>query len=975
MRNYRKLTTNAEIRRKFAINMIIFMICAIGFGYAYLNTDMGIHGEIAVSRLKVTCSEGTYLSHASKSCSNCTAGSFCPGNTFSYHPLDNQGIITCPVGSYSLAVASSCTVCTNGKTTTSIGSTSCDSDCTNAAGASTWLSPSINGAEITNLCVIDTCRSGYTKNDNSCIANTYQVNLNNEDATTSGSTSVTVTYEAGVPTITPPTKRGYVFGGYYTEENGAGTQYIGSNGVGTNTWDLTSGTTLYAKWSPMTITCLAGEYLPADATSCTTCPEGSGCPGGDYSFNETTPQGAPQCSEGTYSGTTGASSCTACSGGTNSQVGATTCGETCSNSLHVSTWSTACNIASCDTGYENSNNSCVARTFSITLDNQNADIAGSTSVTATYNDSVPSITIPEKVGYNFGGYYTEINGGGVRYIKEDGTSAKDWDSTTIDTLYAKWTLKSVTCSSGEYLPKESITCSNCTAGNYCVGGTYNYSTVEDQGINSCAVGSYSLASSSSCTMCSGNTTSGVGQTSCNASCSNVTGVATWNTPSWNNNSPTNVCSIDTCSTGYTLGTNSCVANELNFSDQSLNINYSSSSQTDNVVGATNGTGSYSYSKKSGDSDITVSSNGEITIPAGKNSGGYSIVITATDTISGSIKDATYDITINKLNASCTINTSPTLTYPGSTTGNITYTCTGDGTLSVTSSDTTVITVGTIGDNSTELTALEIGSSTISVSRTAGTNYNAATAVTSQVTVTGSTYTITLDNQSATTAGSTSITATYGSQVPSITVPTKTGYDFGGYYTSTNGEGTQYINASGTSARNWDSTTIDTLYAKWTIVTRNCSAGQYLASGSTTCSGCPAGSYCPGGVYTYSTSGDQGKTACAQGSYSAANSSVCTACTGLTTSGTGQTSCNASCSNESNVSTWTTATWSANTVSNLCTISTCTNNSTAAYILDNNSCVRLTAGMLTYSNSASTNCSSSANQNSQCAIDELFGLFN
>ena len=79
-------------------------------------------------------------------------------------------------------------------------------------------------------------------------------------------------------------------------------------------------------------------------------------------------------------------------------------------------------------------------------------------------------------------------------------------------------------------------------------------------------------------------------------------------------------------------------------------------------------------------------------------------------------------------------------------------------------------------------------------------------------------TVTLNNQSATTAGTTSVTATYGKAMPSITVPKKTGHTFGGYYTGTNGSGTQYYTASGTSARNWDKTANTTLYAKWTPLT-------------------------------------------------------------------------------------------------------------------------------------------------------------
>ena len=141
------------------------------------------------------------------------------------------------------------------------------------------------------------------------------------------------------------------------------------------------------------------------------------------------------------------------------------------------------------------------------------------------------------------------------------------------------------------------------------------------------------------------------------------------------------------------------------------------------------------------------------------------------------------LTVNRANATCTINSTPTLTYPGSATGNITYTCTGDGTRSVTSSDTNAITVGTVGTTSTPLTAKKVGSSTISVSQAQGTNYNAATAVSSTVSATGTIYTITLNQQNGT-GGTSSTNATYGSSLPNITIPTKTGYTFKGYYTNT-----------------------------------------------------------------------------------------------------------------------------------------------------------------------------------------------
>ena len=79
--------------------------------------------------------------------------------------------------------------------------------------------------------------------------------------------------------------------------------------------------------------------------------------------------------------------------------------------------------------------------------------------------------------------------------------------------------------------------------------------------------------------------------------------------------------------------------------------------------------------------------------------------------------------------------------------------------------------------------------------------------------TAHTYMVTLDRQRGG-GGTASVTATYGSAMPSITVPTRTGYTFGGYYTGANGSGTQYYTASGASARTWDKTSAMTLYAKW-----------------------------------------------------------------------------------------------------------------------------------------------------------------
>ena len=65
-------------------------------------------------------------------------------------------------------------------------------------------------------------------------ANIYKVTLNNDGDT---SLVLDVTYDTIVPTITKPSKTGYTFGGYWTQANGQGTQYIDSDGKGRK-WNI-----------------------------------------------------------------------------------------------------------------------------------------------------------------------------------------------------------------------------------------------------------------------------------------------------------------------------------------------------------------------------------------------------------------------------------------------------------------------------------------------------------------------------------------------------------------------------------------------------------------------------------------------------------------------------------------------------------------------------------------------------------------
>ena len=77
-----------------------------------------------------------------------------------------------------------------------------------------------------------------------------------------------------------------------------------------------------------------------------------------------------------------------------------------------------------------------------------------------------------------------------------------------------------------------------------------------------------------------------------------------------------------------------------------------------------------------------------------------------------------------------------------------------------------------------------------------------------------TFKVTLDKAGGS-QGDDDVIVEYGKSIPTVVFPTKTGYKFNGYYTSSNGGGTKYINADGTSAKDYDFTSDETFYAYWT----------------------------------------------------------------------------------------------------------------------------------------------------------------
>ena len=79
-------------------------------------------------------------------------------------------------------------------------------------------------------------------------ANTYTVILNKQSSELSGTDSVSVTYGESMPEATAPSKKNYVFQGYFAEPEGGGTQYYDSDMNSVTNWDIAEGGTIYAYW-------------------------------------------------------------------------------------------------------------------------------------------------------------------------------------------------------------------------------------------------------------------------------------------------------------------------------------------------------------------------------------------------------------------------------------------------------------------------------------------------------------------------------------------------------------------------------------------------------------------------------------------------------------------------------------------------------------------------------------------------------
>ena len=144
--------------------------------------------------------------------------------------------------------------------------------------------------------------------------------------------------------------------------------------------------------------------------------------------------------------------------------------------------------------------------------------------------------------------------------------------------------------------------------------------------------------------------------------------------------------------------------------------------------------------KDGIKKLTLNKDYTIEYKDNINAGTGKVIITGKRNYSGS---TTKTFTINKATATCKINSVPTLKYPNSISGNLTYNCTGTGNITVASGNTNVITASKTSDTVVSLTAKTIGTSKITISQAESTNYTSAT-ISQDITVSAEEYTINFD---------------------------------------------------------------------------------------------------------------------------------------------------------------------------------------------------------------------------------------
>ena len=445
----------------------------------------------------------------------------------------------------------------------------------------------------------------------------------------------------------------------------------------------------------------------------------------------------------------------------------------------------------------------------------------------------------------------------------------------------KCVLNQVTCDAGKYLPMGTLTCTTCPAGSWCPGNqTFDFSTVIDQGINSCGTGKYCPAGAAAEQACPATYPNSDANSSLITQCYSNELDRPWTgtqntcpTPDNCAGATCNDCKIEPCK--YVAYSNADGTGDGTLKDGCA-INNASCDQTVDTVMALPGFVSNNESKTcdicpEGKSCAGGDSQPE-DCPAGKICTGG----TVTECPAGSYcPSGSTETTPCPEGAFCPAGSETPLTCPVNTDGsdeprdNIT-TCYQLCDLTVDDVDY----AQSLTPKSDRVYASEAGLYAVC-------EYELVCRVGYVDTIDSDTQlpfcqdmrrTVTLDDQKPTTpAGIKTVYLMTGgawyadpemtTQISGIEVPpTKTGYEFGGYYTAPNGQGTQIVDQASDFVVLALTGNTAKIYAYWIPGITTCAAGEYYTN-SVGCTSCLADNYCPGGDFR-TEGGTQGLNTCA-----------------------------------------------------------------------------------------------------------------
>lgn len=282
-------------------------------------------------------------------------------------------------------------------------------------------------------------------------ANTYSITFDKQGGT-GGTDSVLAAFDTAMPNADAPVRDGYTFLGYFDDVID-GTQYYDSSMQSMLNWDQPSDTTLYAQWA-------VNSYI-------VTFDKQSGT-GGTDSVVATYDMEMPDAEAPVRTGYSFEGYFDSTVGGTryyDSSMNSLVNWDKATDSVLYAHWS--------------------ANTYSVTLDLQGGT-GGTSRVTATYGQRMPSAIMPTKAGYDFNGFYTGLNGAGAQYYSSNMSSSRSWNIARDETLYAYWTVSDITASASPNSLSDIDSSKTATINVSGGSGNYSYAVTNNPSGVSCS---------------------------------------------------------------------------------------------------------------------------------------------------------------------------------------------------------------------------------------------------------------------------------------------------------------------------------------------------------------------------------------------------------------------------------------------------------------------------------------------------------